>query len=527
MIAPRSIGSTGTVKASKQCSPTGYGGKNWEADAPGARSSRQGRSGNEIAGITASLLHCGWQRQHRLRSAPRLSTDVPEPSKRRWPRWSSLDAEILEVWAPAVANLILLPLVGSIDLFWIGQSRDPWAIAGMGAANQVYSTIYFLISFLPAVVTPRIAEEIARGRRSMAAKWVREALGFACVMGACGTLALVSFPHVVLKLISDRPQVLAEAIPYARIRGLSLIATLCSTVSFATFRGLLDFRTPLRVSLAANMLNACLDPLLMFGFGLGVSGVAAATSIAELFSAVTFMSLLRRRGLLEGLPSLPDAKTIRSILNSGFAVQVRSMSTNLMFLFAVRRVTAIDPSGVQAAAYQVTQQFWNLGGFISLALSSAGSGLVPTKYWGQGVDEARHLADRLFLWGCCLGICLCALQLASLPLVGFMAPIKAVQQAARAPAILAAMLQILNGAVFAGEGILLGLKAYRWLAATSFIGCALMVSTLYIFGEDALTGLWIGLFLFNISRLTGSLSHRFRFGPLARRAASAQEAKVA
>ncbi|CAE7198368.1 SAMS2 [Symbiodinium sp. CCMP2592] len=238
-------------------------------------------------------------------------------------------------------------------------------------------------------------------------------------------------------------------------------------------------------------------------------------------------SLLRRRGLLEGLPSLPDAKTIRSILNSGFAVQVRSMSTNLMFLFAVRRVTAIDPSGVQAAAYQVTQQFWNLGGFISLALSSAGSGLVPTKYWGQGVDEARHLADRLYLWGCCLGVCLCGLQLASLPLVGFMAPIKAVQQAARAPAILAAMLQILNGAVFAGEGILLGLKAYRWLAATSFIGCALMVSTLYIFGEDALTGLWIGLFLFNISRLTGSLSHRFRFGPLARRAASAQEAKVA
>ncbi|CAE7695886.1 DTX44 [Symbiodinium sp. CCMP2456] len=306
MIAPRSIGSAGTVKASKQCSPTGYGGKNWEGDAPRARS-RQGRSGSEIAGITASLLHCGWQRQHRLRSAPRLSTDVPEPSKRRWPRWSSLDAEILEVWAPAVANLILLPLVGSIDLFWIGQSRDPWAIAGMGAANQVYSTIYFLISFLPAVVTPRIAEEIARGRKSMAAKWVREALGFACLMGAFGTLALVSFPHVVLKLISDRPQVLAEAIPYARIRGLSLIATLCSTVSFATFRGLLDFRTPLRVSLAANMLNACLDPLLMFGFGLGVSGVAAATSIAELFSAVTFMSLLRRRGLLEGLPSLPDA----------------------------------------------------------------------------------------------------------------------------------------------------------------------------------------------------------------------------
>ena len=30
------------------------------------------------------------------------------------------------------------------------------------------------------------------------------------------------------------------------------------------------------------------------------------------------------------------------------------------------------------------------------------------------------------------------------------------------------------GAVFAGEGILVGLKAYRWLAASSGIGCACM-----------------------------------------------------
>ena len=53
---------------------------------------------------------------------------------------------------------------------------------------------------------------------------------------------------------------------------------------------------------------------------------------------------------------------LKTFLQNGPAVQVRSASTNLMFLLAVRRITRIDPTGVQAAAYQVSQQFWNLAG---------------------------------------------------------------------------------------------------------------------------------------------------------------------
>jgi hypothetical protein len=34
-------------------------------------------------------------------------------------------------------------------------------------------------------------------------------------------------------------------------------------------------------------------------------------------------------------------------------------------------------------------------------------------------------------------------------------------------------------------------------------------------------GLWLGLYLFNLSRLVASLSHRFRYGPLAQREATA------
>ncbi|CAK9064770.1 Protein DETOXIFICATION 44, partial [Durusdinium trenchii] len=438
--------------------------------APGGRGACNDRRPAELVGLAVATVLA----QKRPTAAQRAGATAQRDGSGTW--WTDLDQEILQVWPAAVANLILPGLVGAVDLFWIAQSGDPMKIAGMGATNQIYNTIYFLLSFLPTILTPRIAEEFAQNRPKEAAKWVTEAFSFAVLMGLCGTIALVCYPHAVLRMITTNPDVLGNAVPYCRIRGFSLIATLCSSVSFATFRGLLDFETPLRVALATNVVNALLDPVLMNTLGLGVSGVALATTFAEVGGAVVLTMLLRRRKLLSKTPTLPAMSTVETFVKSGVAVQVRATLTNLMFLLAVRRVTEMDPTGVQAAAYQVTQQFWHLAGYVSLALSSPGAGLVPNKYFqeGGGIDEARRLADRLYLWGGCLGIVLCFLQLACLPLVGILAPIKEVQEAARSPAILAALLQIINGIVFAGEGILVGLKAYRWLAASSGIGCGCM-----------------------------------------------------
>ena len=43
-------------------------------------------------------------------------------------------------------------------------------------------------------------------------------------------------------------------------------------------------------------------------FGMGVSGVALASTVAELCSALVFVALLRRRGLLAPKPALPATR---------------------------------------------------------------------------------------------------------------------------------------------------------------------------------------------------------------------------
>ena len=58
------------------------------------------------------------------------------------PRGDALDGTITKLAVPAVLNFLILPLVGTVDTLWVGKLGDPTALAALGAANQVFSSIF-------------------------------------------------------------------------------------------------------------------------------------------------------------------------------------------------------------------------------------------------------------------------------------------------------------------------------------------------------------------------------------------------
>lgn len=442
-----------------------------------------------------------------------------------FPCGDGLDRRIFSIFLPAMLNYVLIPLTGAVDCFWVGKMKNALALAGQSGANQMFASAFFLSSFLPAVVSPLVAS--ARNNSEIQDR-CHQALWIALSVGSVSSLALCLAPTKVLSLVlPPGAPALQYALPYLRIRALTLVPALLSTVAFAVFRGTLDIVTPLRISIVSNLVNIVLDPIFIFQLNMGVSGAALATCVADVVALAMYMRAMLRRRLFDFgrfRSTLPTKQQLLPLLSGGLSIQARALAIEFAFL-TVSRATQTDTTGFKGAAHAVTVQLWQLGSVVLLAMSTAGSTLVPVETVRMKVlsedgktpfdlSRARAMANRVMVWGGLLGTMLGLVQLCALPLVKIFTAIPEVQAAARAPVMISALLQVINGVTFTGEGIQQGNRYFGHLAASTVVACMAMGLYVRRFGHN-LVGVWGGLVVLYVCRMLAVLVHHFKLGPLA------------
>jgi len=451
-------------------------------------------------------------------------------AKTRWrqalPQNDALDRHITGIAVPSIANLAVIPVVGAVDTFWIGRMGDALALAGQGAANQCFFSLYFLIAFIPTITAPLVAKAAGSGDIDAACTRVCEALFLSNVLGTIGMLVLVCSPCTVLgSVLPAGAPAASYAASYLRLRSLSLVPALVSAVGFAAFRGTLDTVTPLRVSLASNALNLLLDPLLIFNARLGVAGAALATAAAETCAGVMYVLLLLRGGLVRigSVFKPPKLKALLPLLRGGSAMLLRQMALNVGFISATRLTQSMDATGVSAAAYAITNQIYSLGLVVMLAVQATGATVVPAALaaggeMGEGgTDLARRVADRLIVWSTLLAAGLAALQALAVPhLTPLFSTLPEVRTAVSRPAMVSALAILASGPLFAGEGILMGVGGFGFLAGITSLGVAVMFTGLKISSHFGLgvSSVWWSLCAFHVVQSVGTMYHHLRLGPL-------------
>jgi len=358
---------------------------------------------------------------------------------------------------------------------------------------------------------------------------VCEALFLSNLLGACGTIMLVGFPRTSLGLVLSKDAAAMQyAVPYLRFRALSMIPALVSSTGFAAYRGLLNTVTPLKVSLATNLVNLVADPLLIYGLGfgpfrafkgLGIAGAAIATAGAETMSGLIYLRLLLRRKLVNfsRLFKIPEWSSIKTLVQGGSAMLLFQLVLNIAFLTAARKVQAMDPTGVSAAAYGIVMQIYSLGVVCHLGIKATAATLVPSERSKNGDDAARKMADKVFVWGTLLGIFLGVAQMAALPfLVPLFTTVPEVREACKAPALVSAVIQFVNGPLFAGEGVMVGLGTFKALTSCTILGAGIMVSCICSPLGKSLNGVLLSLAAFNFFQAGLMVWHYLKMGPLKR-----------
>jgi len=420
---------------------------------------------------------------------------------------SQYDREIFRLALPALGALAAEPLYLLVDTAIVGHLGRS-QLAALGIAITILGGTFAIFNFLQYGTTAQVAraggageEETAR-RLGAQAVWLSLAFGLA-VSGLIAVLA----PQLVA-LMGGEGQAADYAVTYLRIAAIGFPAAFLALGAQGYLRGVADLRTPLVVLIAGNVANVVLELLFVYGFDWGIAGSAWGTAVAQLGMGAAFVVVVLRR--LEPGDARVRLELARRVLSLGKWIFIRTTALMLSFVLAGAVATRFGDSAI--AAHQVAFQLWV---FLALVLDSvaiAGQ-IIVGRELGAGRREAAYGASERMIWlSVALGGAFAALMLVLagvLPRV-FTGDASVLDETALLWPIFALM-QPLNGAVFALDGILIGASDGPFLAMSmvaAFVACtAVLLAALA--GDWGIRGVWAALLVLIVVRL-GLMTTRFR-----------------
>ncbi|MEU4700237.1 MATE family efflux transporter [Nonomuraea dietziae] len=273
--------------------------------------------------------------------------------------------KMLKLAVPIYVELLTAVVaVSVIDLLWVSGLGEA-AIAAVTMATTVEYFAYGLILALPTGLTVLV------GRRDGVAP-VTPLIRSGWLLWLAGSTA-IALPCVLLReplarLLTADAATAALAADFLLVAMAGLPIYFAQTVADGVLKGLGNARIPMRNALICNALVIALDPLFIYGLGLGVQGAALATVLARALTlAVSLKTLARlaprdaegRAGAWQiigtGLPMSGDflARAVVGLLlmeivarfglaaQAGYGIGLKIMLVGVMAFYALRQAAMI------------------------------------------------------------------------------------------------------------------------------------------------------------------------------------------
>ncbi|WP_433244015.1 MATE family efflux transporter [Streptosporangium sp. CA-135522] len=190
-----------------------------------------------------------------------------------------------------VELLTAVVAVGLIDLLWVSSLGSP-AVAAVTIAT---STEYLALGAVLALQTGTTVLVGRRDGREPIAPVVRTAWLLWAAVSAAVTIPGVLLREPLARLFTDDAVTAGLTADFYLISLAGIPVFFAQSLTDGIFKGRGDTTTPMRAALLCNVLVIALDPLFIYGLGLGVRGAAAATVLARTITLAVALSLLLRR----------------------------------------------------------------------------------------------------------------------------------------------------------------------------------------------------------------------------------------
>ena len=295
---------------------------------------------------------------------------------------------IIIMASSASIGLVSIFLVDFADLLFISMLGEAELAAAVGFAGTVLFLTFSVSIGMTIATSALVAQRLGQGDPVAARKIATSVILFGIgVTSVLATLCWIFAPQL-LGLIGAQGETQDLGVRYFRIVVAAMPVAAVGMMASGILRAHGDARRAMTVTLVAGAVNAILDPILIFGAGLGLDGAAYASVAARFATLITALYPIFKHYGGFAKVDLPRFKTdLKPILAIAAPAMLTNVATPIGNGFVTRAISAFGDSAVAAMA--VTGRLTPLAFCVIFALSGAVGPIIGQNFGAKQYPRVR------------------------------------------------------------------------------------------------------------------------------------------
>ena len=417
----------------------------------------------------------------------------------------SLNRSILKLAVPNIISNITVPLLGFVDMVLMGHQDSIAYIGAIGLGGTIFSVMYSIFSFMRAGTTGFTAQAYGANDRTEIAYSLYRSLCIALI----STILVLGLQSPVewlsMKLLHGSKDVLAFTSTYFRVRIWAAPAVLCLYAFNGWFIGMQNTTIPMIIAILTNVVNIVLSIIFVNAMGMGVSGVALGTVIAQycgLITAIIFLFVKFRYHLIPiRRVILLQADKLKRFFKVNADFMIRSILLVLSIAYFNNQSAKLGDD--MLAVNMILMQFFYIFSYFTDGFAYAGEALVGRFTGAHDAKQLRQTVKLLLIWGVIIAVPFTMLY-ALFPnwFIGLVSDQPDIIPMAQPYHIYLALIPVITFAAFLWDGVYIGATAACAIRNTMIISALLVFlpASLLLMPPFGNHGLWISFLLFMVAR---------------------------
>lgn len=310
---------------------------------------------------------------------------------------------------PLAATSILQQLFNSADVAVVGHYAGNLAIAAVGVNMPIINLLINLFVGMSIGANVVLAKYLGAGEKEAASKTTHTAIVISVIFGVFIGVVGFLLARPLLLLLKTNSDIIDMSTIYLKIYFSGMPFIMLYNFENAIFRSKGDTKTPLIVLVIAGVLNIGLNIFFVAVCGMNVDGVAIATVISNVVSAIILYIILAKsedETKLEFKKLKIHVPVLKQIVTVGIPAGIQSTIFSLSNMFIV---SALNGLGSLTVAANTAAMYYDVYIFFIVdAFSQAATSFVGQNYGAGNFKRCQKVTRISMALGAAAAIILAA-----------------------------------------------------------------------------------------------------------------------